>query len=69
MHGGRGPCNRIFLIVCGLYAVAALRENDHERVTVYTKHRLTLKALVTEALGSLASEEGRVAGKARSSCM
>ena len=39
-------------IVGGLYSVTALRENDHERVTVYTKHRLTLQALVTEALGS-----------------
>jgi hypothetical protein len=36
----------------GLYSVTALRENDHERVTVYTKHRLILQALVTEALGS-----------------
>jgi len=31
------------LIVGGLYSVTALRENDHERVTVYTKHRLTLQ--------------------------
>jgi len=40
---------RRFLIVGGLYSVTALRENDHERVTVHTKHRLTLQALVTEA--------------------
>jgi len=39
----------IFLIVGGLYSVIALRENDHARATVYTKHRLTLQALVTEA--------------------
>ena len=32
----------IFSIVGGLYSVTALRENDHERVTVYTKHRLKL---------------------------
>jgi hypothetical protein len=31
-----------FLIVGGLYSVTALRENDNERTTVYTKHRLTL---------------------------
>jgi hypothetical protein len=30
-----------FLIVAGLYSVTALRENDNERATVYTKHRLT----------------------------
>jgi len=41
-----------FFIVDGLYSVTALREIDHERVTVYTKHRLLLQALVTEALGS-----------------
>ena len=29
-----------FLIVGGLYAVTALREDDQERVTVYTKHWL-----------------------------
>jgi len=38
-----------FLIVGGLYSVTAMRENDNERATVYTKHRLTLQALVTEA--------------------
>jgi hypothetical protein len=42
----------MFLIAGGLYSVPALRECDQERVTVYTKHRLTLQALVTEALGS-----------------
>jgi len=43
----------IFLIASGLYSVTALRENDQERVTEYTKRRLTLvTALVTEALGS-----------------
>ena len=42
-----------FLIVGGLYSVTALREKYHERVTVYTKHRLTLQAIVTEALGSI----------------
>ena len=30
----------VFLIVGGLYLVTAWRENDQERVTVYTKHRL-----------------------------
>jgi hypothetical protein len=30
-----------FLIAGGLYSVTALRENDQERVTVYTEHRLT----------------------------
>ena len=30
-----------FLIVAGLYTVTALRENDNERATVYTKQRLT----------------------------
>jgi hypothetical protein len=38
-----------FLIVGGLYSVTAMRENDNERATVYTKHRQTLQALVTEA--------------------
>jgi len=42
---------KVFYIAGGL-SVTALPENDHERVTVYTKHRLTLQALVTEALGS-----------------
>jgi len=50
----------IFLIAGWLYSVTALRENDQERVTendqervtVYTKHQLTLQALVTEVLGS-----------------
>jgi hypothetical protein len=44
--------SQFFFIVGGLYSVTALRENDHARVTVYTKHRLTLQAPVTEALGS-----------------
>jgi len=39
-------------IAGGLYSVTALREDDQERVTVYTKHRRTLQAQVTEALGS-----------------
>jgi hypothetical protein len=39
------------------------------KVTVYTKHRLTLQELVSEALASQTSEEGTVPGKARSSCM
>ena len=30
------------MIVGGLYSVTALRENDQERVTVYTRHRLKL---------------------------
>ena len=30
------------MIVGGLYSVTALRENDQERVTGYTKHRLKL---------------------------
>ena len=30
-----------FLIAGGLYSVTTLRENDQERVTVYTKHQLT----------------------------
>jgi hypothetical protein len=30
------------LVVGRLYSVTALRENDNERATVYTKHRLTL---------------------------
>jgi hypothetical protein len=46
-----------FLIPGGLYSVTALRENvkslllswTKKGVTVYTKHRLTLQALVTEA--------------------
>jgi len=42
--------SNFFLLLVGL---TALRENDQERVTVYTKHRLTLQALVTEALGLL----------------
>jgi len=43
---------RTFLIVGGLYSVTALRKLTM-RVTVYTKHRLTLeKTLVTEAWGS-----------------
>ena len=37
-----------FLIAGGLYSVTALRENDQERATVYTKHGLKLQALVTE---------------------
>ena len=32
----------IFLIVGGLYSVTTLRQNNHERVTVYTKHQLKL---------------------------
>jgi hypothetical protein len=36
-----------FLIVGGLYSVTALRENDQERVTVYTKHRLKLHSQTT----------------------
>jgi hypothetical protein len=35
------------LIAGGLFSVTALRKNDHERVTVYTKHQLTLQALET----------------------
>ena len=35
------------LIVGGLYSVTALRENDQERVTVYTKHRLRLHSQTT----------------------
>jgi len=31
------------LVVGGLYSVTALRENDNERATVYTKHGLTLR--------------------------
>ena len=31
----------------GLYSVTALRENDQERVTVYTKHRLKLHSQTT----------------------
>ena len=37
----------IFLIVGGLYSVTALRENDQERVTVYTKHQLKLHSQTT----------------------
>ena len=33
----------------GLYSVTALRENDQERVTVYTKHRLKLHSQTTLA--------------------
>ena len=33
---------RDFLIAGGLYSVTTLRENEQERVTVYTKHRLIL---------------------------
>jgi len=33
----------LFFIVGGLYSVTVLRENDHERATVHTKHRLTLQ--------------------------
>jgi len=33
---------RLFLIVGGLYSVTALRDNDNKRVTVYTRHQLTL---------------------------
>jgi len=51
-RGAEGIEGASFLIAGGLYSVTALRENDHERVTVYTKHRLTLQALVTQALGS-----------------
>jgi len=40
---------RYLLIAGGLYSVTALRENDQERVTVYTQHRLTQQAQVTEA--------------------
>ena len=36
-----------FFIVGGLYSVTALRENDQERVTVYTKHRLKLHSQTT----------------------
>ena len=36
-----------FLIVGGLYSVTALRENDQERVTVHTKHRLKLHSPTT----------------------
>jgi hypothetical protein len=48
--GARAPrlMSLDFLIAGGIYSVTALRENDQERVTVYTKHRLTLQALVTE---------------------
>ncbi len=35
------------LIVGGLYSVTALRKNDQERVTVYTKHRLKLHSQTT----------------------
>ena len=31
----------------GLYSVTALRENDQERITVYTKHRLKLHSQST----------------------
>jgi len=57
------------LIVGGLYSVTALRDHDQERVTVYTKHRLTLQAPVTKALGSQTPEDETMAGKARSSGM
>ena len=40
----------LFLIAGGLYSVTALRENDQERVTLYTKHRLTLQLLLFIAL-------------------
>jgi hypothetical protein len=38
------------MIAGGLYSVIVLREKAQERVTVYTKHRLTLQAKVTKAL-------------------
>ena len=39
---------KIFIfIVGGFYSVTALRENDQERVTVYTKHRLKLHPQTT----------------------
>ena len=34
-----------FFIVGGLYSVTALRENDQERGTVYTAHRLWCERL------------------------
>jgi len=53
--GGRGRGGRrlfgsgvlfiFFFIVGGLYSVTALRENDNERATVYTKHRRTLHSI------------------------
>jgi len=58
-----------FLIAGGLCSVTALRENDRVRVTVYTEHRLTLQALVTEAVGSLTlirhpkKEDGGLVGR------
>ena len=36
-----------FLFVGGLYSVTVLRENDQERVTVYTKHQLKLHSQTT----------------------
>ena len=45
-----------FLIVGGLYSVIALRENDQERVTVYTKHRLKI------TLTNCAAENGGQGG-------
>ena len=35
------------MIVGGLYSVTALRENDQERVTLYTKHQLKLHSQTT----------------------
>jgi len=37
---------------CWLYSVTALRENNQERVTMHTKHRLTLQAQMMEVLGT-----------------
>ena len=37
----------LFLIVGGLYSVTALREDDQERFTVYTKHLLRLHSQTT----------------------
>ena len=51
LEGGPPPlgnCStRHDLIVGGLYPVTVLRENDQERVTVYSKHRLKQHAQTT----------------------
>jgi len=49
--GGRETLGLLSLLIAGgLCSVTALRENDQERVTVYTEHQLALQAQMTEAL-------------------